>query len=420
MDPLTSLRISWRNITDHKLRSTLTTLGVIIGVGAVITFVILGASLQADIVQTIAGETTDIAYVTANSGDQTQVPQLSGGGGQPVFTEHDVGLVRNVDGVKWAIPEGGVAASNVQFRDDFVGRQFVTVTTPAYFEARGIQFQAGRPFRLGEREVVLNERATRMFDPNVSVGNTITIVRAATGEEINATVVGVVEAPENGGQTGFVGDSRPAIYAPTRPVYERRAVSPTQGQQQLVYPRIIVVVEDVQEMQAVKGRLQTTLAEEGDARILAPQGYEVEVTTYDQLVDRIEQISDTFTAYIAGVALISLIVGAIGIANIMLVSVTERRREIGIMKAIGAERGDVLQLFLNEAVILGIIGALIGAVVGLTTGWAATRLLELPFRARAGWFAAAIVVGVLIGVLSGIYPAWSAARVDPIDALRYE
>ena len=419
MDPLTSLRISWRNITDHKLRSTLTTLGVIIGVGAVITFVILGASLQADIVETIAGENTDIAYVTASSGDQTQIPSL-GGGGQPVFTEHDVALIQSVDGVKWAIPESGVAASNVRYRDDFVGRQFVTVTTSQYFEARGIRFTAGRPFRDGRMEVVLNQRAARMFAQNVTVGENVTIVRAANGAPLNATVVGIVEAATNGGQTGFVGDGRPAIYAPAEPFYEREALSPSTGERERVYPRVIVVVEDVGEMQAVKGRIQAALAEDGDARVLAPRGYEVDVTTYDQLVARIEQVSDTFTAYIAGVAVISLVVGAIGIANIMLVSVTERRREIGIMKAIGAKRGDVLQLFLNEAVVLGLIGAAIGAVVGVATGWAATRLLDLPFRARGGWFVAAILVGVAIGVLSGVYPAWSASRVDPIDALRYE
>jgi putative ABC transport system permease protein len=419
MDPLTSLRISWRNITDHKLRSTLTTLGVIIGVGAVITFVILGASLQADIVQTIAGENTDISYVTATSGEESGIPQL-GGGGQAVFTEHDVRLVQGIDGVQWAIPESGVAASNVRYRDDVIGRQFVTVTTSPYFEARGIEFEEGRPFKDGRREVVLNERAATMFSENVTVGENITIVRAAGGEELNATVVGIVSSQEDGQRNGLVREERPTLYAPSDPFYERTAISPMENEPQLVYPRIIVVVTNVEQMQAISGRVQTALAENGDARVLAPEGYEIEVTTYDQLVDRIEQISETFTAYIAGVALISLIVGAIGIANIMLVSVTERRREIGIMKAIGAERGDVLQLFLNEAVILGLIGAVLGALVGLATGWGATQLLNLPFRARAFWFVAAIVVGVTIGVFSGVYPAWSASRVDPIDALRYE
>ena len=104
----------------------------------------------------------------------------------------------------------------------------------------------------------------------------------------------------------------------------------------------------------------------------------------------------------------------------MLVSVTERTREIGIMKAVGARNREVMQLFLVESVLLGAFGALVGLPLGVAGGWVATRYAEIPLTLAPGWFAVAVGVGVFVGVVAGLYPAWRAARVDPIDALRYE
>ena len=418
MDLTESLRMSWRTVRDHTLRSTLTTLGIVIGVAAVITFVMLGASLQADIVQTIAGENTDVMYVTASGGDGSGLPSISGT--QAVFTRHDVEGIREIDGVGSVVPIGGIATSAVSFDNDSVGRQWVTITTPAYFRAKGHTFVAGGPFDARQREVVLNQQAARMFDRNVSVGDRIVLTRAAGGERINVTVAGIVEEQTTGGGSFFLRGAQPAIYAPPVPLYERTVVSPTTGQDQRVYAQLLVGVDDVTRIEAVQGRVQTYLAESSDARFLAPEGYELTVTTYDQLVRQIEQVSSTFTAYITGIAVISLVVGSIGIANIMLVSVAERTREIGIMKAVGAPNASVLQLFLVEAALLGLAGSVLGAVVGLAGGYLGTMLLDLPVRLRPEWFAVAVLVGLLVGVLAGLYPAWTAARTDPIEALRHE
>ena len=416
--------MSWRSLRDHKLRSALTTLGVIIGVAAVITFVTLGASLQADIVRSLAGENTDVMFVTASSEEETAIPSLDGAP-QPVFTEHDVRLLQTVDGVETVVPESAIAVSQVVYANDSVGRQLVTATSPGYFDAREQNIVDGRTFEYGEEEVVINERAAGMFEEDVEVGDEINMTRAAGGEELNATVVGIVrEHPpdeEREGEFPLLGaGERPSIYAPTDPYYERRVVSPNTETDQRVFPRLFVVVQDPENVEAVGGEVQTTLAEDSDARILMPEDDHFQVTTHAEMVDRIEGISQTFTAYIAGIAVISLIVGAIGIANIMLANVAERRREIGIMKAIGGQNRDVLQLFLNEAVMLGVLGSVVGAVVGLLTAWAATELIGLPLVIEPGWFLVAIAVGVGVGVLSGLYPAWNAARTDPIDALRHE
>ncbi|WP_276302404.1 ABC transporter permease [Halorussus lipolyticus] len=421
MNVIEGARISWRNIREHKLRSTLTTLGVIIGVAAVITFVTLGASLQQDIISTVAGGNAATMYVTAQSPGEGRLPSL-GGGGSAVFTQYDVEQIRTIEGVELAAPESGIAAGSVTFNNSSVGRQWVTVSSPGYFRVRNISFLSGRPYQMGEREIVLNRPAARMFDRNVSVGDNVSFTRAANGEVLNATVVGIVEAQSGGAISGLTRGSgaQPRIYAPTRPYYERTVSSPNLRTRQLVYGRVLVKAESPGEVDAVQGRVYNYLGERSDARQLKSQSYQFEVTTQDQIIGQVKQLTSTFTAYITGIAVISLIVGSIGIANIMLVSVTERTREIGIMKAVGAQNRDVLQLFLVEAVMLGVLGSALGAVVGIGAGYAGAEAIGLPLAFQPIWFVASVAVGVLVGVLAGLYPAWDAAHTDPIDALRYE
>lgn len=420
MNVLESLRISWRNVREHSLRSTLTTIGVIIGVAAVITFVTLGASLQAEIVETVAGGNVATMYVTASANEEGQIPDFASSG-QVVFTEHDVQQLRQIQGVGAVVPQGGFPASAVTYENDSVARQWITTTTPDYFSVRGQEFTEGRPYRAGTEEVVLNQPAANMFESqNVSVGDQITVTKAATGADTNATVSGIVEPSQDDGDVLFSGGSRPMVYAPTDPFYERTALSPAENEYQRVYGRLIVVAENPENVDAVQGRVYTYLGEQSDANVLKPRGYEFRVTTQEQLANQVRQVSSTFTAYITGIALISLIVGSIGIANIMLVSVTERTREIGIMKAVGAQSRDVLQLFLIEAVILGVLGAAIGAIVGMAAAFIATEFIGLPLEFRPEWFGISVLVGVGVGVFAGLYPAWDASRVDPIDALRRE
>ncbi|WP_115864912.1 ABC transporter permease [Halorussus litoreus] len=420
MDLIEGARISWRNVREHKLRSTLTTLGVIIGVAAVITFVTLGASLQQDIISTVAGGNAATMYVTAQSPGDSQLPSL--GGGSVVFTEYDVNQIRQLRGVEIAAPESGIAASSMSHNNSSVGRQWVTVSSPGYFRVRNIDFAAGRPYRSGEQEVVLNRPAAQMFPGNVTVGENVSFTRAANGEVLNATVVGIVESQGGEGVlSGIQGDGeQPRVYAPSRPYYDRTVSSPNLRARQLVYGRILVSATSPGQVDAVQGRVYSYLGERSDARQLKSNNYQFEVTTQEQIVGQIRQLTSTFTAYISGIAVISLVVGSIGIANIMLVSVAERTREIGIMKAVGAQNRDVLQLFLAEAVMLGVLGSALGALVGLGAAFAGARAIGLPLAFQPVWFVAAVVVGVVVGVLAGLYPAWDAARTDPIDALRHE
>lgn len=419
MDAWESVQMAWRAIRGHRLRSTLTTLGVIIGVGAVITFVTLGASLQGAIIGEVAGQQSPAMTLSATpEGDEGRSWD---DGGQAVFTEHDIEQLQNLKDVAHVVPESDVPISGVSSRNQTIALDSVTATTPGYFEQSGNgNFSAGGPFSSGAREVVLNAPAATTFETNVSVGDTVTLVRQ-NGEAVNATVVGILEpSGSSGGEMFGGGQSQPAIYGPADPFYETQLTSPATGEQQRVYPQVTVVASNFEQVEAVKERVTTYLQEDSDAAELKSDSYSITVQTNQGMIDQIQSTIETFTGFITGIAVLSLVVGAIGIANIMLVSVTERTREIGIMKAVGAHKRDILQLFLVEAVILGVIGSIAGTLVGVVAGYAATQFIGLPLTFPLEWIGIAIAVGIGVGVISGLYPAWDGARTDPIDALRYE
>jgi len=405
--------MSWRSLRGHKLRSTLTTVGVIIGVAAVITLVTLGASLQSDIVGQVSGGQVTTMYVWAGPSSQGGRP---GFGSQPVFTERDVRRMENVSGVQSVVPQTTIPTTALTYEGDTVGQSSVVATTPASFAGQG--FRAGGPFTQGNREVVLNPLAARLFTPNATVGGTVTL-ELTTGQSVNATVVGILNESTAAGPFGGFGTS-PQVYVPTDPFVNPSVKSPTTGERQRVYPLVTVVAADPQQVDAVQGQVQGYLNGSSDANQLKPNGYSFQVTTNQQLLDQLRNILDTLTGFITGIALISLFVGSIGIANIMLVSVTERTKEIGIMKAVGAQRRDVLELFLAEAVMLGVLGSVLGTVVGVVGAYVATQLIGLPLVFAFEWFGIAVVVGIVVGIVAGVYPAWNAARIDPMDALRFE
>ncbi|GAA0674103.1 ABC transporter permease [Natronoarchaeum mannanilyticum] len=407
-----SVQLSLRAIREHGLRSALTVVGITIGIAAVITFVTLGASLQAEVVGEVSGDAPPEMQATVGPEGQEGGPP--GASTVPAFTERDVEEIRDLPNVGQAIPQGTVQIATLEHEGRSIAWESATATTPGYFADR--QFESGGPFEQGANEVVVNEQAASLFDPELEVNDTL-VLQSGANSTREATVVGVLE---NGGDGPFGDISIPQVYVPTDPFYETTAESPATGERQRVYPSLTVVASDYESVPTVQSDVQAYLRNDSDARSLKPDEYEFSVQTNEELVEQIREVIGTFTGFVAGIAVISLIVGAVGIANIMLVSVTERTREIGIMKAVGARRRDVLQLFLVESVLLGIAGAVLGTVVGLAGGYVATDYLDLSLTFAPEWFAAAVVVGVGVGVLAGLYPAWNAARVDPIEALRRE
>jgi len=450
MNPLESLRISWRSIRGHKLRSTLTTLGVIIGIAAVITFVTLGTGLQDEIVGDISPDDQQNVYVWAAPPEDSGQGPLAGA--QPVFTQRDASEVANLSGVDDAYVYTRIPGQSVTYAGDTVPRDGGFVGTgPGYFDAE--DFAEGERFERGEAQAVINPAMAGLFDGNVSVGDTLTL-GIYQGVQIDVTVTGILEDSES--MSAFEGFApSPRLYVPadltenadtrTELNLSDEELSELLGDREISNQsnlsgelggllgqstpgessrHIALVVEAPSKSDADIERVKTETeayldSAESDASDRS-EGLAFQLKTSAELISQLEDVLDLLQDFIVGIAGISLLVGSIGIANIMLVSVTERTREIGIMKAVGAQRRDILELFIVEAVILGVLGAILGTALGLLAGYVVAGYIGIPWVFPVGWTALAIVVGIAVGVLAGLYPAWNASRTDPIDALRYE
>ena len=400
--------MAWRAIRAHKLRSTLTTLGVVIGVGSVITFMVLGGGVEADILGDIEADNEPIVTV------QTQSDE--GGFGfqfvdAPIYTESDVEGIEQLDGVEYVVPDGDVSSVQLSDGNESVTGIFrVQATTPDLFETGLFEIVEGEPFA-AEDQAVINEPTQTLFGGDVGPGDEIN-VSFEGGDRQTFTVSGIVD-------DDIGGPPQPVVYVPLEPHYQVTVDTP-RGTEERAYSSLQVGAGDIRELESVKEEVQEYLDTESDARQLKQDEHTIAVQTVQDVIDQFGDIIDQLTVFIGGIAAISLLVGSIGIANIMIVSVTERTREIGIMKAVGAQKRDIIQLFLVESVILGVIGAFFGVLAGLGCGYLAVTYFGWPMAYPLQWVGIAVAVGLLVGILSGLYPAWRAARVDPIEALRRE
>lgn len=382
MDLTESIRLAWRAIRGYRLRSALTTLGIVIGVAAVILFVTLGASLQTAIVQQITGDQEPELTVTVAPRDGGVLAAARGG--SPVFTEQDVNQLRSMPGVAAVYAHSPTTISSEVPSQTIVYSGRVSPDT-----ARLLPPPTGRTVHFGPRRVM---------------------IALSEGEPIPATAEGHVTTKRTNGHVNAT------IVARITPTTRQNAESNGADR----YSRLTVKANSYQQLPAVRQRVNQYLRSESDARTNKPDSAKFLSLSNQQIVNEVNNIVGTLTSYIVGVALLSWIVGSIGIINVMLMSVIERTRSIGIMKAVGAQNRDILQLFLVEAIILGVIGAVLGTGVGVLGGALATELLGLPLVFRLQWAGFAILSGIAVGIIAGVYPAWRAARTDPIDALRYQ
>ncbi|WP_247003526.1 ABC transporter permease [Halosolutus gelatinilyticus] len=453
MNPLESLRLAWRSIRGHKLRSALTTLGIVIGIAAVIAFVTLGASLQAGVIGDISPDDQRNIYGWAAEPDTEGGPLA---GAQPVFSQDDLDTLEERDDIAAAYGYMPLSTQAIVSGDEISPQSDALVAAgPPYI--REDTLDEGRQFEMGEREAVINPAVANQFEENVSAGDNLTIVLQG-GRRTEVTVVGITDSSE--GLSPFEGfEPSPRVYVPTDPFYTEQAAGMIPGpgngsdgegsrddgsrgqggtesesngssgagsQNQVddaLFLAIVVEAESADEEDIDRAR-ETAIdyleSDESDAGQLMGDDLTVRLQTSTELLQQLQDVLDLLRNFIVGIAAISLVVGSIGIANIMLVSVTERTREIGIMKAVGAQNREVLGLFLTEAAVLGVIGSILGTGLGLAAGYIGAQYIDLPLVYPYEYVALAIAVGFLVGVVSGLYPAWRAARTDPIDALRYE
>jgi putative ABC transport system permease protein len=419
-----SLRMAAANLWSHKMRSTLTVLGVIIGIMSVLAVVTIGKSFEQSIVSGFNTVDDRTIFVTCNL-ESNEV-----GGGPPdcrglgrVFSERDRQVILGLPHVLAVNPEGRLPIDHLTYDNRSVPFRSIAA---AESDAEAISslaggFLQGRVFAPDAAEVVVSHDVALLLGNGVPeiVGTNLTIhFLDETNETV--TVVGVLNKETN----SFVQFTSGTIYAPVQRYYRFPAqASPVTGEPTQVYDGFSVVADDPRNLDLAKAAVTEYLASSAsDANHLLVNGTVLYIATGSNIVDAIGTVFDQVTLFISAIAVVSLVVGAIGIANIMLVSVTERTREIGVMKAIGAKDSEVLLLFLLEAVLVGLVGAVLGIALGLIAGALVIQFvfdeftLVLPYE----WVGIALAVGLLTGVIAGFLPARRATRIQPIQALAYE
>jgi putative ABC transport system permease protein len=418
-----TLRMAGSSLWGHKTRSLLTILGVVIGVSSVLAVVTLGKSFESSIIGQFNDFDTRSVFVTLtqNSTGGDRGPP-NAGQFSDAFTSRDVAELAKLQGVEAVTPTGTLQVSALVYQGHQVPFRSLTATQPTHQNVRNLdKYASGGPFHSGAAEIVLGDDLAANLGQGTPapVGSTVEI-RFQGKPSVNATIVGVFRHEE----TQF-GSSNSAAYVPVDPFYHNEAVSPATGATVQIFSGLQVLAKDVSQVDAVRDRVKTYLLGPGsDAQRIIPKQVKILVNTQGDIIASISDSIGQVTAFISAIAVVSLLVGAIGIANIMLVSVIERTREIGVMKALGARNGEILNLFLVEAVLIGLIGSAIGIGLGLGLGimvvkgvFAAQKVaVVLPYP----WIGIALVVGILVGVLAGFLPARRATKIQPIKALAYE
>ena len=405
-----SFRISWRAITGHKLRSTLTTLGIIIGIGAVIVFMVMGGGFEANVLGDIDAEEETSIQVSTQAGTQQFVSPN-------IYTETDANAIEEIEGVEYVARDASLPVTQLSYNEetlvggDGFGTFDVTATQPERFETGLFEMVEGEPFSEGSMdEAVVNGEFVDEFGGDVTVGDEIDL-SFERGEDVTVTVVGIVDDDTGEGIP-------PRVHVDLE--YYDTTIETPDGTDERAYPLLLVDVTEFDELDSVQSEIEQYFESDSHAQELKSDDHSIEALTVEDSIDQFQEIINQIALLLGGIAAISLVVGSIGIANIMIVSVTERTREIGIMKAVGARKRDIIQLFLVESLILGSIGAVLGVLAGLGVGYLGVTLLGWPMAYPLNWIVIAVVVGVVVGIVSGLYPAWRAARVDPIEALRRE
>jgi putative ABC transport system permease protein len=410
MNAFASARIAVRALRVNKLRSILTMLGIIIGVAAVIAMVSVGSGAQARIAEQIQSLGSNMLVVLSGSINQGGVRM--GSGSQLTITEEDAWAIqREVQGVHAAAPAmrggGQVVWGNLNWSTTIQG------ATPEFFEARDWPVVAGQPFGQdavdgATKMAILGQTVARnIFGDSDPIGQVIRI------KKVPFTVVGVLDKK---GQTTWGQDQDDVIVVPLTTA-KRKLLGVSQANARSVNSISVRVREDADIKEA---EVQTRELLRQRHRLQPYQEDDFSIRNLAEIAEAQEASSRVMTILLAAVASVSLFVGGIGIMNIMLVSVTERTREIGLRMAVGARGRDILAQFLVEAVTLSMIGGLIGVVVGIIVSY------TIPYF--AGWrtliSAEAIVVAfafaAAVGIFFGFYPARKAAQLNPIEALRYE
>ena len=405
MSYLEALRLALRRLRTNLLRTALTTLGVIIGVASLVALTGVGEGTQAAITNQIAGLGTNLLSV--NAGASTIGGVRGAAGSASTLTVADATAIGQLDGVQAVAPE--MSVSNVVVVN---GRSNTTTsmtgTTPAEATVRNYQVQTGSfltdlDVEKGLRVAVLGPTTVTSLNttPAAIIGQTITL------NGIPFTVIGVTQ-PKGG--SGFVNPDD-TVFAPITAVQSRftgAGALRTVGVSLTDPTQLAYVESEITSLLRFRHQLATSASDD------------FSMISQDQLLTVASTTTATIRNFLVGIAAIALVVGGIGIANTMLVSVRERVREIGTRKAIGARRRDITRQFLVEAVIVTLGGAVVGVLIGIAITGPVGATVGVPASPTLYGITLAFFSALIVGVLAGWWPARQASRLDPVEALRYE
>ncbi|OWY01627.1 multidrug ABC transporter substrate-binding protein [Thioclava sp. F1Mire-8] len=397
-----TIRLALTAITRNALRSFLTVLGVVIGVAAVIAMMTVGQGSSEQVSANVAALGTNVLVLRSGA-------RMMGPGSReaaPPFKLSDAEALKDLSSLSAVAPVVSTAATAVFGNNNRMTS--ITGTTSAYLDIGGWSLALGRSFtpaedRSGANLCIIGETVrTTLFGATDPTGEKVRI------KSISCEVIGLLKAK---GAGSFGQDQDDLVIMPIRTVQRRLMGS------QDVSTISVQVAPNVSTARATSD-IETLMRERRRIAI----GEEDDFSVFDmaELSSMLNSVNSVLTGLLSSVAAVSLLVGGIGIMNIMLVSVTERTREIGIRLSVGAQAHQVLMQFLVEAVVLSVLGGIIGILFGLGLAYVASRIMAIPFSPRPDIILLAFGFSAVVGMVFGYFPARRAARLDPIDALHYQ
>jgi len=405
-----TVRIAWEGIAINKVRSFLTMLGIIIGVAAVIIMMGVSAGTEATIADSISGLGSNLIMVSRGFGGERMGPQADRSMSQGLSYEDALAIREQVSEISGVVAEqmaGGqvVRADSATIESDVIGAM------PDFPQVRGVELADGRFFiqqdldRKAKVAVLGYTTAQDLFGDADPIGQSI------TAGSVRLTIVGVMDEKGLVGQTDY--DQR--VYVPLTVAFQRFSFSRRFGDMVMT---IYVQAESKDTMDKAITQIDALLTRRHD--LTAMDEPDFTIYTQEDIIETQEATTAAFRSLLAWVAGVSLLVGGIGIMNIMLVSVTERTREIGIRQAVGAAPSDIRLQFLVEALVLSLVGGLLGVGAGVGGSWLFGQTSEMRTVVVLHSILLAFGSAAAVGVFFGFFPANRASQLDPIEALRHE
>jgi len=406
---LDSLSAAWSGVITHKLRSSLTMLGIVIGITAVIALMSIGRGVEAEIISQIESLGSNLVFITP--GWTTEEEAWAAGGSAQTLTQEDAAAIaEQVPSVSSVAP---VLASNIQA---VVGgestRAQVFGVTPEHMQVNNLEIAHGAFFteydyQRGAKVAVLGSDVKETL-----FGDADPIGQQMWMGGIVVRVIGVLESKE-----AMEGSPNDNIFIPLT-TFQQTVYQPRTAQGDHVVHYITLTVSDQEQGDYVIDEITELLRSRHQLAANADDDFEI--ISMEEIIETVSEITGTIAIFLGAIAGISLLVGGVGVMNIMLVSVTERRREIGILKALGATGRDIWTQFLMEAAFLTLVGGIIGIALGWAVSYFVSSVGQIPSVVTADIVILAVSVSVGIGLFFGFYPAWQASRLNPIEALRSE